>query len=187
MSEIRVNGLKALGQFLQTLPAKLEANVLRSALREGAKVIEQEVKSNLQGNGSVDTGRLRDSIRVSTRSRRGKVYATIKAGGRSGKKTILVGKNGRVRAGYQQAFYAHWVEYGTAAHKIKPRTHGGFLSFGDVIVRGVDHPGARPKPFMRPALRTKAQDAVVAAANYMKRRLQTRHGLDTAGIDVEAA
>jgi len=50
----------------------------------------------------------------------------------------------------------------------------------------VQHPGSRPKPFMRPALDGRAQDAVVAAAQYMKRRLATKNGLDTSSVEIEA-
>lgn len=175
MAEVRVKGLRELNSFLQQLPAKLEASVLRGALREGAKVVEEQVKANLQSNGSVDTGRLRDSIRVSARLKAGRVVAAVKAGGRSGKKKVLKTKSGRFVAGYEEAYYAMWVEYGTAAHKILPRKPGGFLAIGNgVFVRGVEHPGARPKPFMRPALERKAQEAVVAAAEYMKRRISSK-------------
>jgi hypothetical protein len=43
---------------------------------------------------------------------------------------------------------AHLVEFGTAPHW-QPRWRGGWM-----------HPGARPKPFIRPAYDAKAGDAV---------------------------
>lgn len=196
MSEVRVKGLADLNKFLQQLPAKIEQNILRGALREGAKVIETHAKANVP----VDTGRLRESIRVSVRARRGRVTASIKAGGPT-KKRIGTKKSGGVSVQYDNAYYAKWVEFGTAAHKImakyakslvlrpNARASSGFAKRwmrGELLVEGVDHPGARPKPYMRPALHSGAQDAVVAAAEYMKKRLQTKHGLDTSGVEVEA-
>ncbi len=162
MSEVRVKGLADLNKFLQQLPAKMEQNVMRGALRAGANVVMAEAKANVP----VDSGQLRDGLKVSTSSRRGRVTAKVKATGK-------------------HAFIAPWLEYGTAAHKITAKKGKG-LFFGGLFVKGVQHPGSRPKPFMRPALDGRAQDAVVAAAQYMKRRLATKNGLDTSSVEIEA-
>jgi len=162
MSDIRVKGLADLNKFLQQLPAKVEQSVLRGALRAGANVVMAEAKANVP----VDSGQLRDGLKVSTNSRRGRVTAKVKATGK-------------------HAFIAPWLEYGTAAHKITAKKGKG-LFFGGLFVKGVQHPGARPKPFLRPALDGRAQDAVVAAAQYMKRRLATKNGLDTSSVEIEA-
>jgi len=162
MSDVRVKGLSDLNKFLQQLPAKVEQSVLRGALRAGANVVMAEAKANVP----VDSGQLRDGLKVSTNSRRGRVTAKVKATGK-------------------HAFIAPWLEYGTAAHKITAKKGKG-LFFGGLFVKGVQHPGSRPKAFMRPALDGRAQDAVVAAAQYMKRRLATKNGLDTSSVEIEA-
>ena len=162
MSDIRVKGLADLNKFLQQLPAKVEQSVLRGALRAGANVVMAEAKANVP----VDSGQLRDGLKVSTNSRRGRVTAKVKATGK-------------------HAHIAPWLEYGTAAHKITAKKGKG-LFFGGLFVKGVQHPGARPKPFLRPALDGRAQDAVVAAAQYMKRRLATKNGLDTSSVEINA-
>ena len=162
MADVKVKGLADLNKFLQQLPAKVEQSVLRGALRAGANVVMAEAKANVP----VDSGQLRDGLKVSTSSRRGRVTAKVKATGK-------------------HAFIAPWLEYGTAAHKIGAKSKKG-LSFGGLFVKGVQHPGARPKPFLRPALDGRAQDAVVAAAQYMKRRLATKNGLDTSSVEIEA-
>lgn len=178
MAEIHVTGLADLQKFLDQLPAKLEANVMRSALRMGAKVIEAQVKTNVPVGPPSGTnkkryggvvGALRDSVRVTTRRKRGKVTASVKAGGKT--------KRGA------DVYYAHMVEFGTAAHTItaKNRKH---LSFGGLFFQSVEHPGARARPFMRPALDGQAQNALVATAEYIKKRLATKHGLDTSGIEI---
>lgn len=161
MSNVRVKGLSELNAALQTLPAKIEANVLRSAMRAGANVIKDEARANV----SVASGKLRAGLKVSTSSRRGKVTAKVKATG-------------------EHAHVAPWLEFGTAAHHIVSKGKG--LNIGGVVVRSVDHPGISPRPFLRPALDSKAQQAVVAVGNAIKKRLATKHGIDTADIEVEA-
>jgi HK97 gp10 family phage protein len=160
MSTVQVKGLREINDFLQKLPAKLEANVLRGALRAGANVVLESAKANVP----VDTGTLRDGLKVSTRSRRGVVMARV----------VTTGKH---------AYLARWIEYGTTAHRIVARGKG--MYFGGMFAKGVNHPGGRPKPFMRPALDARARDAVVAAAEYMKKRLATKHGLTgAAGVEI---
>ena len=166
MSNVHIKGGAELNKFLQQLPAKIEQSVLRGALRAGANVVMAEAKAELENAGSVDSGQLRDGLKVSTSSRRGRVTAEVKATGK-------------------HAHIAPWLEYGTAAHKITAKKGKG-LFFGGLFVKGVQHPGSRPKEFMRPALDGRAQDAVVAAAEYMKRRLATKNGLDTSSVEIEA-
>ena len=163
---LHVSGLTELGKVLQTFTLKLERNVIRGGLRQGANVVKEQVLVNVPVAEPSDrnreryggyAGALRDSVRVSTRSYRGKVSASVKAGGMKTK-------------GGADVYYANWVEYGTRPHMNGARGH---------------HPGARPKPFMRPALDTEAQRAVIAVGNYMRNRLATKHGIDTPEIFIE--
>lgn len=191
---VHVKGLSELNKFLQELPAKIEQNVLTGALRAGAKVIAEEAKLNLARNGSVQSGFLRSTIRVSVRRRRGKVRAKVVAYGDGDENQPI------------------WVEYGTAAHWITVKkdarpgrmTRRGYREFsirtinkmaerGSLVIGGnfvgasVSHPGARAKAFLRPALDGKAQAAVLAAAEYIKKRLVTKHGLTQAAhVEIEA-
>lgn len=169
MSEIKVTGFAELNAFLQKLPQKMEQNILRGALRSGAKpMLEAARQAAPVGEPSdaakrkykVYAGALRDSLRVSARidRRNGKVVASIKAGGKS-KKTGA------------DVFYAHFSEFVTRPHAL---SKGGELS----------HPGTDPRPFMRPALDGNATAAVLAVGEYIKKRLTTKHGLDTADIDI---
>lgn len=147
VSELHVSGLSELDRLLKELPAKIEGNIMRGAVRAGAKVMEARAKELVP----VDDGDLRDSIKVSTKSKRGRVSATV-------------------RAGSKKAFYAHMVEFGTARHFIKPRKRKS-LFFAGLAREVVDHPGASPKPFMRPALDSGQAEAVNAAADYIRKRL----------------
>lgn len=176
---VHVKGLAELGKVMEELPVKIERNVLRGALRAGAGPIRTDARARAPvGPTSSENARiyggypgaLRDSIRVTTKTRGGKVIASVVAGGK--------GKNGA------DVYYAHFVEFGTSPHSIVPQTRRA-LSIGGLFVESVEHPGARPQPFMRPALDGQAQQAVIAAAEYMKARLATKHGLDTAHINIE--
>lgn len=154
MADEAITGGRELDAFLQQLPAKVERNIMRAALRAGAN----QFKAAAKGGVPVADGDLLRSIRVTTRTKNGTIYASLKAGGK-------------------KAPHWHWVEFGTAAHKIKAKPQHA-LSFGTVTVREVDHPGARAKPFMRPAFDTAARSAVAAVAAKIRERL-TKAGINT--------
>lgn len=169
--------------MLDTLPAKLERNVMRGAMRAGMKPVLEAARRGVP----VRTGRLRDSLKISTRARGRIVSASVRT----------------------RDFVAKFVEFGTRAHLISARdtdkpvnwrasarqgrlvrvsmrtVNRLVLRIGNWFTSSVQHPGAKPRPFMRPALDGQAQAAVVAAAEYMKLRLATKHGLDTAHITIE--
>lgn len=160
---IHIKGLTALGKALSELPLKLERNVLRGALRAG----QAPIRDHARENAAKATGELADGLRVSTSSKGGKVYATLRTGGKHG-------------------FIAPWIEFGTSAHMIKPRRPGGKLRLKDGrVVSSVVHPGSRAIPFMRPALDTQKNAAVLAVANYIRNRLATQHGIDMPAPRIE--
>ena len=176
----QIKGLKELNDYMQKFPAKLEANVMRAGMGQGAKVIMQEVKQRVPVGKPSSTskkfyggymGALRDSIRKSTSLKFGRVIASIKAGG----------KNKKTGA---DVYYAHMVEWGTAGHAIKGRK-GGKLKFGSFFGTAIFHRGARPKPFMRPALDMKHGSAIVETARAIRKRLEKKHGLDQRHIKLE--
>lgn len=183
MAEVYVKGLDELQRFLDQLPAKMEQNVMRGALRAAAKdVLLPAAKSGVHNV----SGDLAASLRVSVRAARGQVRAAVKT----------------------DLFYAKFVEYGTRRHwisvdeSVRPGRmtrrgyrlwaigtmnesdyRGGSLRIGQSFVgKSVVHPGipANSKAFMRPALDTRAGAAILAAANYIRERLATKHGLDQA-------
>lgn len=164
---VHVKGLADLQKFLDQLPAKMEKNVVRGALRAAAKVVLPVAKANIH---SV-SGDLAASLKIRT-------------GGRGGRVSALV---------YTRVFYAPMVEWGTRPHTITAKNRRG-LSFGGLFFQSVHHPGISPygaksaigpHAFMRPALDTQAGAAVVAAGEYVKKRLATKQGLDTADIGIE--
>jgi HK97 gp10 family phage protein len=164
---VHIAGADELAALLKLLPKNIERNIMRSALRYGARVIANEAKKNIT---TEDTGALKRSIRTSSRSQRGTVFAYARAGGkRSGAKKD------------QAAFYAAFIEYGSAAHEIKAKK-APLLSFvardgRRVLTKFIpDHPGIKARPFMRPAFDAKADAAVEAVAKRIRQRL-SKEGL----------
>jgi len=163
---IHVKGFDQLAKAMDELPAKIEKNVMRGALRAAAKdATLPAVKAQLQANGSVKTGVLMVGLKVSTGGKGGVVLSKVK----------ITGKH---------AFVAPWLEYGVAAHRIVASKDKS-LFFGGLFAKSVDHPGFAPKPFMRPGLETSAPEALMKAGEYMKKRLAIKHGIDTADIEIE--
>ncbi len=165
MPDVSLKGFAELEKALSQLPEKIERNIVRSALRMAAKVVEAEAKRQVP----VRSGRLRDSIRTSVKLQKGRPVATVKVGGKE----------------KGQPFYAHLVEFGTAAHVIKAAP-GKALAIGTGTLKSVDHPGATAKPFMRPAFDAATAAAVQAFGEQVKRRL-TKQGIETPDIGVEDA
>lgn len=177
---VEIKGLKELDAVLKSLPQKIEQNVMRGALRAGQKVMLDAVREKLRSNGSVKSGALANSLR-------------IRFDRKSRKRGWL---NSKVVVGNKDAYYAHMVEFGTAAHFIRIREdakpnrqtrHGtkkySYKTINKMVKRGslvigksfvgesVSHPGARPKPFMRPAFDESQQAALEAFAEYVRKRL----------------
>lgn len=157
MSDVQIKGLAELQRALDELPAKIEKNIMRGALRAGAKVIRDEAIVLAPKLSE----RMANSIRHGTKMSGSQVQAYVRAG--------------KHRANdYDHGYYARFVEFGTKAHIIRAR-RGKALAIG---VSKVDHPGSRPHPFIRPALDNKGQAAVEAMREYIRTRLLTKHGID---------
>jgi HK97 gp10 family phage protein len=141
--------LKAVMANLEKLKFKDQKNLIRGAARAAAKPILDDARQNVP----VESGALRDSIRISTGFDRktGEVIASIKAGGKTSK---------------GDAYYAHMVEYGTNRHLIK-----GPVLIGGRLFLNIDHPGTSAQPFMRPAFDKAGQASVDAYSDYIKKRL----------------
>lgn len=163
MSERFVSGGRELDALLQSLPVKVERNILRAALRAGAAPIREKARENLAANGSVETGLVAKGLRITTRAKGGVVTSSLKAGGPHG-------------------YIAPWVEWGTAVHRIRAKKAKALAINGN-LVYGVVHTGARAKPFMRPALDAASGEAVAAVAAKVRERL-TAEGLNTPAPEV---
>jgi len=168
MQYTSISGLKELVEALNTLPLKIERNIMRAALRQGANVVAREARQNV----SVRYGNLKRSIRTGTNKTPTGVEGYVKAGGRKGG-----GKKEK------SAFYAKFIEFGAAAHTIKAGKNKNLLVFipkgmglvgKKVMTYSVNHPGTTAKPFLRPAMDARSSEAVAAIASKIRERLNDR-------------
>lgn len=184
--ETTIVGGRQLAEMLRQLPVKIEKNIMRAAMRAGAAVLRGEARDLVP----VDMGDLRRSIRVSTSAKGGTVKASVKAGNK-------------------RAFYAHMVEFGTKPHLIKVKEEDrpvnyrltqrrgvltrvsmrtinrrGLMIGNNFVGPKVEHPGARPAPFMRPALDNASDRAIKAVADKVRERL-TKEGINVPAPEVE--
>lgn len=160
MADVQVQGLAELNAQLDSFAQNITKKIMRGALRSGQRVVQLDAKSRTpveqpsayaQKWGAYP-GALRDSIKISARiTRSGQAVASL-------------------RAGDSKAFYARWVEFGTAPHLIKASV-GSRLFVGGKWVSVVNHPGARPFPFMRTAIDLKVNEATQAVATYLRERV----------------
>jgi hypothetical protein len=166
-------------RLIASLPAQIEKRLLPGAARAGANVIAEEARDQC-----IDK-EVAASLKVRTKAEPGLVVARIKPDPKM-----------------PGAFRATWIEYGTDPHFItvdqaasggrtarrinyldaKAGAEGRAGPGATLVINGkpvgttVLHPGARPFPFLRPALDTKRAAAVTAAQAYVDKHV-TRSGI----------
>lgn len=167
-----VRGKADVNRFIAGIPAALEDRVLRGAARAAATIVATEAKDRTQSS------EVRDAIKVSARKAEGgRIIAKVQVKGPG-------------------AYLAPWEEYGTAPHLISvdesqrngmtigrinqlakgSDSNHSLVIGGKFVGRTVLHPGARPHPFLRPALDVKEAEAIAAAQSYINSRV-TRSGI----------
>lgn len=162
-----VRGKAEVASFVARLPAELEEKVLRGAARAAARVVADEAKER------VSSREVAASIKVATGKGEGRVIAKVQTKGPG-------------------AYIAPWLEWGTDPHFIrvdesqregrsigkinKLHKAGSLVINGQFVGNTVFHPGARPHPFLRPALDIKEGEAIAAAQSYINSRI-TRSGI----------
>jgi HK97 gp10 family phage protein len=162
-----IKGLDQLQLALDTLPGKVQFNIMRGAVRAGAKVVQQRAISIAPEEDASTTNAYKASLGWSP----GALKRSIKYSARISGQNVI----GKVKAGDKIAFYAHMVEFGTAAHVIRAKP-GSVLAFGGGVT-SVNHPGSRRNPFMRIAMDSTPADALRAVGEYARGRL-TKEGLE---------
>lgn len=175
-----VKGGEDLAKFLRDLPEDLRRKAMRRAIGRAANVIRDEARLLAPKR----TGKMAKSIKTVTRTKGTMVKATIR----------LRGKH---------SYLGLWAEYGTSPHYIgkagglsgrqltKRAKADGTLGQTKMQINGqfvtlVYHPGARPRPFMRPALASKASEAVQTFGDYIRDYIQFGT-LSAPGIEVQEA
>jgi HK97 gp10 family phage protein len=139
-----IKGFKELDEALKQFPIKLQKNILKDATKEGAKVIQRAAIAMCP----VKTGHLSRGIKVRVGKKRKDQYTV----------TYIIGL-------LKKVFYGRYVEYGTGAHFIKIKNKKVLTTKDVVLGTEVHHPGAKMKPFMRPAIDNYAGQAIDAIKN----------------------
>lgn len=136
---IKVEGIDQLKANIEKALLKHPEAKVRRALTKGAEPLVSSARANVKRS---ETGVLSESIRVLKKYGRdpmgvyvGPVFKRKRAASTDGKRPK--GEKGN-------AWYAHFVEYGTDKHNLGYK--GKYVS-----AKGSDHPGSKPYPFMRPA------------------------------------
>ena len=160
----KLTGLDAVLRVVGDLEPRVVRPAVRKGLADAGKLMLASAKANLRANRSVETRTLLRSMgrRVVT-YRGGRGVAVIvgprvdtRKGPRGGKgrafSRLVTRPGSRTAKLAVPAWYAHLVEFGTRPHSV---ARGAKLESGKGRrpLRQVApfHPGARPKPFLRPA------------------------------------
>lgn len=138
-----VQGVSDLNKKVAAIPKRVEARA-RAAMEKGADELVEMMKRLVP----VDDGDLRDSI--------GWTWGAAPAGA----KVIMAsepddrGLKVTVYAGSEKAYYAAWVEFGTAPHNVA--LGGGTVAGVKQLASGEGngHPGGKAQPFFFPSYRT---------------------------------
>ena len=105
------------------------ANQIQQALNQAMPLIAMELSNELKLVAPVDTGRLRNSIKIFIEGNKLKIFMVD---------------------------YAKFIEFGTLPHVITPRNKKALSWSGAAHpVKKVNHPGSRPNNFIRRTLRRK--------------------------------
>ena len=137
-----VQGIGDLNKKVAEIPKRIEA-AAKKAMEAGA----DELVSMMKRLVPVDSGDLRDSI--------GWTYGDAPAGAKvvSQSTADIRGLKITVYAGSEKAYYAAWLEFGTAPHNV---AKGGGTKAGVKQLAaggGNAHPGSSPQPFFFPSYR----------------------------------
>jgi HK97 gp10 family phage protein len=160
-----VKGMAELEKALSEMGSRAGKKVLLGALRDAAKPIRKMQRTL----APKQTGFLRKNI---------KIKAVAGKGATSSVATVMVGIFRQGRS--EDDFYAHFQEFGTAAHDIPSPTTGrgknktknkAVVAFGGKVFGRVRHPGQKAKPFMSPAFERTHKQATEILAKRLKQRI----------------
>ncbi|MBY8826118.1 HK97-gp10 family putative phage morphogenesis protein [Sphingomonas colocasiae] len=178
MMEMKLNGGPELLALMDQLPRKIGRNAVRGGVRAGAGVIRDQAKQNVRKR----SGRLARAIKLSSRVQGSVISA----------KVIVRGAHDYIAPWLEYGVKAHWIvvaggELDIVRSKIRSRKRGStktrtrdlnnMVRDGSLVINGnfvgpyVYHPGHPAYPFLRPALDTKAAEAINVCGQYIAQRL----------------
>jgi len=164
--DVKIEGVKNIEKMLAKLGYEVETRVIRGALRKAAAPIVATARALAPRSSRPGKyGHMADSIRAEFPSdeqvRRGRQSMT----------TVLIRPS--YKGGKSQL--AHLVEFGTRPHTIPVRmvrTASGKTYFMRSNWKTVQHPGARARPFLRPAFDSNKHRAVKIFGKELERGIK---------------
>lgn len=179
-----VAGLRELDRFLSAFPKNMQKGAYRAGLTAAARPI-------------------RDEARLRAPKQTGKMAKAIKTG--SARQNPDGTFSVSIRLDGEHSFLGLFHEYGVAPHLIartgkgegrvavrkaavgEGTIQGGVMKIGDDFVSGIiSHPGHAARPFMRPALDAKADEAIKAFGDKIRAYMEGKAGFVAPMMD-EAA
>ena len=183
MSSIPLKGGKELAAFLSAFPMRLQKNAMRAAVRAAQKPIVEEARLR----APKDTGKLAKSIKGG--NPRALPDGTVRT------HISLKGKH---------SYLGYFHEYGVSPHiiaakgavdsssklgkSIRKQGKGALpaaLYINGKFVPSVMHPGHRARPFLRPALDTRADDAIKAFGTKLSEYFKGKTGFTAPTLDLD--
>lgn len=171
-TDVKIEGLKELDAILKAFPARLEKNILRTALRQSANVLRDVARQKAPTSGIAKNIQVR-SLKSSPQM----VYMAT-----------AVNKT-------RESYYARFLEFGTAKYynglnkrppaqyEIKPKTKKalafevkGEAGSETVFASKVVNEGLSPRPFMRPAIDQSLNDMIRVFKLAVNARIQMEFG-----------
>jgi hypothetical protein len=150
-------------RFLDTLPGRMVRSIIKGGMLEMANVVADEARALAPKESGEMANAIEAVVTVSGTEVRSKVR--------------LTGMN---------AMKGIWAEFSTAAHVINKSGPGSTSKKGakpgkgSLVINGqfagptVNHPGARAKPFMRPAADIAMDRALAAGAGHIRSSIERR-------------
>jgi HK97 gp10 family phage protein len=169
MIELRITGVDEVTKALTAMTEKTVRKESMAALREVADPILRAAQERVPAR----YGLLRKALNIRAVKRRtGLDVASIGVNPKIRAVVTRTNPDGTQTREHVWPFrYAHLVERGTKPHLV--RAKGKALTLGPVTVSGsVQHPGARPQPFMRPAYDQYAPGVPQKYMDYLWRRIR---------------
>lgn len=159
-----VKGLDELLASLNRLPERVEKKVLSYALREGAKVYQRQIRANVDGlnlSGDAKKTLKRSLIIKAFKAKQGGVIGA----------SVRIRKPRRVLGKKEDAFFYHWIEYGTRLRYREARgkhTEGGYQYRGkqDGFTGHIE-----AQPFIRPAAQSAKSEAAKRVAEAAREKM----------------
>lgn len=169
--QMNITGLKELGQALKQLPDNVGKNVLRGAVRAGAKVLTDAIIAKAPLYSGPDKriipGIIKKSVYMKHIDQESNVQHQVFF--------VSVRKGKKQQAKGMDAFYWTWVEFG---HHVVPRVAKGgaklsvrraAVTSGSSIVSGAQY--VLPHPFFRPAFEATKEQSAKAIREYLATRI----------------